>query len=103
MSILGNYIDLKAGVPKKLKISKYYLDTQDMKDPTSGETKAVNRLVCMVTREDGKEGAKTFSITSEKLAQMIMPGLKKDLHLEKEVRITMTGKGFLKEFSLEWI
>jgi len=103
MSVLGNYIDLVAGVPKKLKISRYYKDVIEMKDPESKEIKPVNRLVCIVTREDGKEVNKTFSITSEKLAQMIMPGLKKDLHLEKEVRLIMTGIGYLREYSMEWV
>jgi len=103
MSVLGNYIDLKPGEPKKLKISRYYKDVIDMKDPESKEIKPVNRLVCIIIREDGKEVNKTFSITSEKLAQMIYPGLQKDMHLDKEVRIIQTGKGYLKEFSLEWV
>lgn len=103
MSVLGNYIDLIAGVPKLLKISRYYMDVIDMKDPESKEIKPVNRLVCIVTREDGKDVSKTFSITSEKLAQMIMPGLKKDLYKEKEVRLIMTGRGYLREYSMEWV
>lgn len=103
MSVLGNYVDLTPGRPKKLKISSYHKDVIDLKDPTSGQVKPVNRLVCLITREDDKEVSKTFSITSEKLAQMIFPGLQKDLHLEKEVRIIMTGKGFLKEYSVEWV
>jgi len=103
MSVLGNYIDLITGVPKLLKISRYYMDVIDMKDPESKEIKPVNRLVCIVTREDGKDVSKTFSITSEKLAQMIMPGLKKDLYKEKEVRLIMTGRGYLREYSMEWV
>lgn len=103
MSILGNYVEFAPGVAKKLKISEYYLDVIDMKDPESEKVKPVNRLVCIITREDSREVKKTLNITSEKLAQMIMPGLKKDLHLEKEVRLIMTGRGYLTEYSMEWV
>lgn len=103
MSVLGNYVEFTPGVAKKLKISRYYMAVTDIKDPESKEIKPVNVLMCIVTREDDKDVNKTLSISSEKLAQMIMPGLKKDLHKEKEVRLIMSGRGYFREYSMEWV
>jgi len=103
MSILGNYVKLETGIAKKLKISSYYFDNIEIIDPETKIAKVIKRLICTVTREDDEDCSKTLSITSEKLAQTLFPFLERGHHLDKEVVITQTGKGYMKEYSVSWL
>jgi len=103
MSILGNYVILKTGVAKKLKISSYYFDHIEIIDPETKIAKVIKRLNCTIIREDDEDCSKIFSITGEKLAQTLFPFLERGHHLDKEVVITMTGRGYMKEYSVSWL
>lgn len=103
MSILGNYIELKPGVAKKMKISGYIFSNVEIIDPDTKEQKTIRTLNCRVVREDDQEVNKTFSITSEKLAQALFPFLEKGHHLDKEVVITQSGRGYMKEYTVAWL
>lgn len=103
MSVLGNYVILKPGVPKKLKISSYHFDDIEIIDTVTKKPKTLKRLYCSVIREDDQEVNKEFSTTSEKLAQTLFPFLERGHHLDKEVIILMTGRGYLKEFAVSWL
>lgn len=103
MSVLGNYVRLETGVKKRLHLVGHDFVAKVIRDPLTGQPKAVKVLQFVVDREDGQSVNKVFSVTSEKLAQAFLPYLDGQRYRGYEVEIEKRGEGFLTEYSVRWI
>lgn len=102
MSALGNFIVLEKDREKILKIREgsFHIERRSITDNITKLPKSLNTAVMDVTQEDGKPVTKTFSTTSDKLANTLLT-----LHLSRilytrNFGITMRGEGFAKEYTV---
>ena len=102
MSALGNYVQLEKDREKVLKIREgsFRIERRTITDNISRLPKSLNTAVMDVTQEDGKPVTKTFSTTSDKLANTLTAfHLSRTLYT-RNLGITMRGEGFAKEYSV---
>ena len=100
MPILGNYVTFVDGVPKALHATRWALVSKSLTDPLTGAAKTIQVLEFVVDREDGEIVSKTWSVTSEKLAQTLQPFLAGGMYLSIEFVITANGQGFTRRWSV---
>jgi len=67
-TVLGNYVKLVPGVPKRLRFKECKIVEKTVRDPKLGIILPKRAYVCIVTEEDGRPVNKLFSTLSEKLA-----------------------------------
>jgi hypothetical protein len=101
MSVLGNFIKLEVGKPKRLHFTRHEFVDKVIRDPLTGSAKTVRVLQFYVDYEDGQKVAKVFSVTSEKLAAALSPYLEGQRYTRLEFVITKKGEGFLTDYSVE--
>jgi hypothetical protein len=101
MAVLGNFVRLVAGVPKRMHFVRHEFVEKVIRDPLTGSAKTVRVLQFYVDYEDGQKVAKVFSVTSEKLAAALSPYLEGQRYAKLEFVITKKGEGFLTDYSLE--
>lgn len=102
MSALGNYIFLERDREKVLKIREgsFHIERRLITDNVTRQQKSINTAVMDVTQEDGKPVTKTFSTTSDKLANTLLAiHLARTLYTQN-IGITMKGDGFAREYSV---
>jgi len=99
--VLDNYVKLVPGVPKRLHFTAGGVVAKTLVDPLHGRAKGVNTLEMHVDREDGVEVSRSFSVTSEKLAQSLAPYLDPSRLPLYDFIITMTGAGFTRSYVVE--
>lgn len=103
MSVLGNYVRLEPGRPKRLHLVSHQFVEKIIRDPLIADAKSVRVLQFRVDREDGQKVDKVFSVTSEKLAQAFLPYLDGQRYRFYEVEIIKTGEGFLTDYTVRFI
>ncbi len=96
--ILGNFVQLSEGIPKRLRFIGYTIEPRTITDPQTKQPKVVQALILQVNEEDGIPVAKIYSVTSEKHAQQFAPFLADGSIKTRAFTITMTGRGFLREY-----
>jgi len=101
MAILGNYVQLVEGIPKRMRFTDHRIVPKTISDPITRQPKSVNVLEFDVSEEDGAPTAKKYSVSSEKHAQQLAPFLDGKLYTAKVFTITVHGKGFLREFTVK--
>jgi len=101
-TILGNYVLMVEGVPKRLRFSDHRIYPKQQKDSMSGRVKTVNTLQLDVVEEDGRPVAKVYEVQGEKHARQISALLDGKAYLGKICSITAHGKGFLREYTVTW-
>ena len=69
--ILGNYVVLEPGKPKRLRLTNPRIEERIIRDPKTGRIKTVRALVFDCIEEDGRPVSKQFSTLSEKLATVL--------------------------------
>ncbi len=100
MSVLGNFIKLVEGVPKRLHFIDHSFQQKTLMDPVLGRPKTLTSLSFLVDEEDGSATSKTFSVTSEKLAARLQPWLEARKYVSVNVTITQRGRGFLTDYEV---
>jgi len=101
MAVLGNFVQLVEGIPKRMRFTYHRIVQRTITDPTIRGPKMVNVLEFNVSEEDGQAVNKSYSVTSEKHAQQLAPFLDGRTYLGRLVTITMHGKGFLREYTVK--
>jgi len=101
MAVLGNFVRLEPGVPKRMHFMRHEFVDKVIRDPLTGVAKTVRVLQFYVDYEDGQKVAKVFSVTSEKLAASLSPYLADNRYTRLEFIITKRGEGFLTDYSVE--
>jgi hypothetical protein len=100
MAVLGNYVRLEAGKPKRLHFVNHEFVDKVIRDPLTGVAKTVRVLQFYVDYEDGQKVSKVFSVTSEKLAAALSPYLEDRRYTRLEFTIIKSGSGFLTDYSV---
>jgi len=101
MAVLGNFVELKDGIPKRMRFTDHRIVPRQLTDPYLRAPKTVNVLEFDVSEEDGAPVSKKYSVTSEKHAQQLATFLDGKLYTAKVFTITVHGKGFLREFTVK--
>jgi hypothetical protein len=101
-TILGNYVVLQTGIPKRLKLVDHRIYPKDQKDSVSGRIKTVNTLQFDVVEEDGAKVNTVYEVQGEKHARQFAAFLDGKTYIGKTVTITSHGKGFLREYTVTW-
>ena len=103
MAAEPSYVRLVEGIAKKLHFTDHKWITKEIKDPITGWVKRLRTLVFRVDWEDGRHVDKTFSVTSSKLQQMLLPYLDGKAYKRYIFEIRKRGSGFLTEFEIRTI
>lgn len=98
--LLGNFVSLSDGIPKRLRFVSHQIVNRLITDPLTKEPKRVNVLEFRVNEEDGIAVDKIYSITSEKHAQQFAPFLEGQGYRGKIFTIIPRGRGYLREYSV---
>ena len=99
--VLGNYVRLTPGTPKRLVLTDPTIEEITIKDPKTGKPKVIRRLRFTVLEEDGRAVAKYFTTPSEKLAQMLLAIWDKRAGDRICVIITEFGHELAKDFEVK--
>jgi len=99
--ILGNFVQLSEGIPKRLRFSDHTITAKAIMDPMTKTMKTVNALQFRVIEEDGIPVDKIYSITSEKHAQQFAPFLQDKTYIGRVFTIIVRGRGFLREYTTQ--
>jgi len=99
--VLGNYVRLTPGTPKRLVLTDPTIEEVTIKDPKTGKPKIIRRLRFTVLEEDGRAVAKYFTTPSEKLAQMLLAIWDKRTGDRICVIITEFGTELAKDFEVK--
>jgi len=99
--VLGNYVKLAPGVPKRLVLTDPTVEEVTIKDPKTGKTKIIRRLRFTVLEEDGVPVTKYFTTPSEKLAQMLLAVWDKRAADRICVIVTEFGQELAKDFEVK--
>ena len=102
-TVLGNFVVLQDGIPKRLRFADHRIYPKTQKDSISNRTKVVNTLQFDVVEEDGRPVSKVYEIQGEKHARQFAPELDGKTYVGRTVEITPHGKGFLKEYTVTWL
>jgi len=101
----GEFIKFESGKPITLVFSEAKIDKEnEVKDPQTNEVKKVPALVLNVVNQDGedlKDNPKIASITSKRLISLLKPHLCDADYTTKAFKITPTGEGFARNYTLE--
>lgn len=102
MSTLGNFIVLEKDREKVLKIREgsFRIERRTITDNLTKQPKSINTAAMDVTQEDGKPVTKTFSTTSDKLANTLLAFHLSSTLYTRNLGITMRGEGFAREYSV---
>jgi len=98
--LLGNYVTLSEGIPKRLRFESHQIVQRLITDPMTKSPKTVNVLEFKVLEEDGIAVSKIYSVTSEKHAQQFAPFLEGQGYRGKVFTIIPRGRGYLREYSV---
>jgi hypothetical protein len=99
--MLMNYIPLEDGIPKRLHFTDHYYVDREVWDKDLEKMKWIKSLVFWTDEEDGSPTAKTFSVLSNKLAELFRPYLQENRYRTLEFTITKRGEGFGTQFTME--
>ena len=99
--VLGNYITLTPGVPKRLHFIGHAFSDAPRMDPQLGIPVAKRALVLIVDREDGQTVTRTFSTLASKLADKLAPDLVGQQYTRYEYVITQFGSGYTTNWTVE--
>lgn len=93
--VLDNWVKLEVGKPVELHFSQYRVTSRQITDPYFGTPRTVESLLFLVDRVDGEPVDKTFSVTSEKLAQEFEPYLEDGSYRDYIWTLVKDGPGFV--------
>lgn len=99
--VLENFVTLVPGVPKTMHFTAGEIVNKVITDPALLRAKTIKALHLEVDREDGVPVSKSFSVTSEKLAQSLAPYLGPGRLPLYDFTITLSGSGYTRSYSLE--
>ncbi len=100
MASLGNFVQLSNDIPKRLHFTAWKIVEREITDPHTKSPKKAKVLQLDVSREDGIQVSKTYSVLSEKHAQQLAPYLENQSFLRFDFIITRRGRGFLTEYTV---
>ncbi len=98
--VLGNYITLVQGVPKRIHITAWHFEARDITDRVTGLPTKRNALVMEVDLEDGQPVIKQFSTLADKLATFLMPDLESGVFPLFDYEVVQVGTAFQTRFQV---
>jgi hypothetical protein len=99
--VLQNFVVLQDGVPAVMHFRSGQIVEKDITDPLTRQPKRVRVLEFQVDRLGGAATEATFSVTSEKLAQTLMPFVEQGRLASTTFIVTKHGSGFRTEYETQ--
>jgi len=91
---LSNWVKLEPGITVCMRFKEYRVARRQITDPYFKTPRMVESLLFLVSHVDGKPVDKTFSVTSEKLAQEFEPYLEDGTYKVYNWCLVKDGEGF---------
>jgi hypothetical protein len=101
--VLGNYVKLEPGIPKRLHLTSYVETNREITDPETKLTKTIHVWAFRCDQEDGVPVNKEFSVSADALAVQLQPMLPNNAFANWILEVTKVGSGRRAEFPIRWI
>lgn len=88
-------------IPVTMRFSKMIESSHRRKDPKTGLESSVRELACQVIELQGKPIMEIFDTLSEKLMSALLPYKDDPTLAQRLFTITLTGSGYLTEYSVQ--
>jgi len=99
--MLMNYVPLEKDVPTRMHFSDHYFVEREVWDERLQKFKMIRSLIFWVDELDGEPSARTFSVLSEALANILRPYLPNHTYTEYDFTITKVGEGFATRYQVQ--
>lgn len=101
--MIDNWVRFEDGVTHTMLLDDHDIVEKVIKDPVTGKARTRRSLTFEVVELDGLTGHWAWSILSAKLAAQFEPYLGEQKYRGRRVRVTQSGTGFLKEYTVIWL
>jgi len=101
--MLMNYVALEKDVPTRMHFTDHYFVEREVWDESLKKFKQVRSLVFWVDELNGEPAAKTFSVLSDALSNLLRPYLPNQTYIDQDFLITKQGKGFGTRYQVQAI
>ena len=98
--VLQNFVTLQTGIPARMHFTQDVIMPREITDPATGQAKTIRVLELSVDTLNGSPVDAVFSVTSEKLAQALLPFTEGKRYLTLDIVLTRSGSGFMTEYEL---
>lgn len=97
----GGWVELRLGVPARLRIIEWREVERLIADPTFGRDKTVRGLVLLVDTLSPPGSLANLSILSSRFRGLLQPYLESGSYRDLVFTVTKLGSGFLSEYRVE--
>jgi len=101
--MLMNYVALEKDVPTRMHFTDHYYVDREVWAKDLNKYKLIRSLVFWVDELNGEPAAKTFSVLSETLSNLLRPYLPNHTYVEHDFLITKQGEGFATKYQVQAI
>lgn len=99
--VLQNHVILQPDTPARMHFVNYRIESRDITDPLTKQTKTLKALVFNVDELNGKPVQAVYSTISETHALQFKPYLDDKTFAQYDFTVVVTGSGFARQYSLK--